>query len=294
MAAESWRVARELALGFHGVWDPRPPGFVSSEMPGPWLVARKAWASFVRKVLSTSRTLDTEKQVALACAKGQLPRYDYDAWVEIRDSFRIKPKDIWHDTAALDACAEWMRKGPGIVWVEHIFFGDELERRTGAPYFREQGSDKSGRNLEVLSELIKAGKAKPGPIIASVFACQAGFNLQPWDRNLLASCPSGAKTFEQLIGRTHRDGQKSDQVEVDILLGCVEHYESWDNACAQARMAVDALGDSQKILIADPIFPAMPRDGSERWEKSSGGTTPARGDSSGPWWERGLEQGSFE
>ncbi len=293
MAAESWRVARELALGFHGVWSPRPTGWKSTAEPGPWLVARKAWASYVREVLSRSRTLDTEKQVALACAKGQLLHEEYDAWVAIRDTFRIKPKDIWHDTAALDACAEWMKK-PGIVWVEHIFFGDELERRTGAPYFREQGSDKSGRNLEALSELIKAGRAKPTPIIASVHACQAGFNLQPWSRNLFASCPSGAKTFEQTIGRTHREYQTADQVEVDILLGCIEHFESWENAIAQAKMAVDTLGDSQKILIADVIMPAMPNDGSERWKKSCGGTTAARSSDGTPWWERGLELGALE
>ncbi len=293
MAAESWRVARELALGFHGVWDPRPHGFVSTDNPGPWLVARKAWSAFVRDILSRSRTLDTEHQVALACAKGQLPRDEYDAWTAIKDSFRIKPKDIWHDTAALEACEAWMKKGPGIVWVEHIFFGDELERRTGAPYFREGGSDKSGRNLEVLSELIKAGKATVGPIIASVHACQAGFNLQPWARNLLTSCPSGAKACEQLIGRTHRDGQKADQVEVDILLGCIEHFESWENALAQARMAIDVMGADQKILITDPIMPHMPREGA-RWTKPSGGTTSSRETAAGPWWERGLAEGERE
>ncbi len=290
MAAEAWRVARELALGFHGCWSPRPPGFVSREAPGAWLVARKNWAAFVRQVLSRSRTLDTEKQVATACQAGQLNRDEYDAWMAIKDTFRIQPKDVWHDTSALEQCEAWMKKGPGIVWVEHIFFGDELERRTGAPYFREGGCDKSGLNLEALSELIKAGKAEPKPIIASVFACQAGFNLQPWSRNLLTACPSGAKTCEQIIGRTHRDGQKADQVEVDILLGCIEGFESWGNAILQARMAKDAMGDEQKILMTDPMMPVQPAgDGTgDRWSKDAC-ISLKRSSDGVPWWERGIE-----
>ena len=37
------RHARELALGFFYVWDPRPPMY--------WLIARKEWCAYVRKVL---------------------------------------------------------------------------------------------------------------------------------------------------------------------------------------------------------------------------------------------------
>jgi hypothetical protein len=286
MAAEMWRVARELALGFHGEWDPRPPGYKSVEEPGPWLVARKAWAKFVRDELSGSRTLDTEAQVATACLDGRLDRHRYDQWAAVRDTFRIQPKDVWHDTAALEACEVWMAKGSGIVWVEHVFFGEELERRTGARYFREEGCDRSGMNLETFSELIKRGKEKVAPIIASIHACEAGFNLQPWCRNLVTSCPSGAKRWEQFIGRTHRDLQTADQVEVDILLGCLEHFESWENALAQARMAKDALGDEQKILIADVTMPAMPTFG-RRWNRPAKSTSAQRAGSDEPWWTRG-------
>lgn len=264
MATEVWRVARELALGFHGIWDPRPPQ--------EWLNARKNWAAFVRETLAHSRTLDTELQVAKACARGDLDATDYDAWQAVKDSFRVNPKDVWHDTAALEACEAWIKRGPGIVWISHSFFGDELERRTGVPYFREEGLDKRGNSLSVLARLITEGKAKAGPILASSFACSTGFNLQPWNRNLLTSCPSGAGSLEQLIGRTHRDGQEADQVEVDVLLGCVENFESWTRARSEAQMAVDTMGDSQKILIADVVdFPSegeVARTGGPRWTKT--------------------------
>ncbi len=262
MATEVWRVARELALGFHGVWDPRPPP--------EWLLARKAWASFVRETLSHSRTLDTELQVANACARGDLDDQEFRAWQEIRETFRVNPKDVWHDTAALEVAQKWIASGPGIVWVSHTFFGDELERRTGVPYFREQGLNKRGESLATLAEMITQGKAKAGPIIASAFACSTGFNLQPWARNLITSCPSGAGTLEQLIGRTHRDGQGADQVEVDVMVGCIENAESWENACAEARMTADVMGDQPKILIADVMFPGadeLARQGGPRWTK---------------------------
>jgi hypothetical protein len=248
MAAEVWRVARELAIGLHYAWDPRPPL--------DWLNARREWAAFVRETLSHSRTLDTELQVALACADGKLPPNEYHAWKAIKDTFRPNSVPIWHDDAALVACEHWLKQGPGICWVEHTFFGNELEKRTGVPYFREGGLDKRGQSIEALAELIRTGKTKPTPIIASVAANSTGRNLQPWHRNLITSCPSGAATWEQLLGRTHRDGQTADTVEVDILLGCIEHAESYYKAKAEARMVVDTLGDSQKLLIADDMFPS--------------------------------------
>jgi hypothetical protein len=153
-----------------------------------------------------------------------------------------------------------------------VFIGEELARRTGAPYFRQEGLDKQGRNLEAFSDAIKAGKEKVIPIIASIDACQAGFNLQPWHRNLITAPPSGGKTWEQLVGRTHRDGQEADAVEVDVMIGCVENFESWEKALSEAQMAVDAMGDSQKILIADTLgFPCADEIncmGGPRWTKT--------------------------
>lgn len=264
-AVDVWRHAKELALGLHYVWDPRPPE--------DWREARRAWASFVRETLSRSRTLDTEAQVASACIAGELSDLEYRAWTDIRDTFRPNTKPLWHDDTALDVCTAWLKKGPGIVWVKHGFFGEELERRTGAPYFRQGGENSRGENLQVLADLVRDGKRKPFGLIASQDACSAGFNLQPWFRNLLTSCPSSSKDLEQIIGRTHRDMQKADAVEVDVLVGCIEHVEAWERARGRARMTEDLLGAPQKIVFADSVFPSLEevsqRRGS-RWEKTTG------------------------
>ncbi len=254
-AVEVWRHAKELALGLHYTWDPHPPL--------EWLAARSAWAKYVREVLKRSRTLDTEKQVRTAVEEGHLDDDGaLEAWRAIEPSFKINSKPVWHDDAALDLCAAWLKKNKGIVWTEHTFFGRELSRRTGVPYFGQDGLDKDKNFIE---------DAK-GPIIASIAANGTGKNLQKkWSKNLITSCPSGGDRTEQLIGRTHRPGQEEDEVTVEVLVGCIEHVTAWQRVMSEARMAADMLGQPQKVHIADIDMPteeeALTWSGN-RWSKS--------------------------
>ncbi len=250
-AVDIWRHARELAIGFNYVWDPRPPD--------EWLAKRRAWAKFVREELTHSKTLDSEKQVAMACERGELPDASYREWLAIKDTFTINQKAVWHDDTVLNMCAKWLEKEKGICWVEHTFFGRELAKRTGLSYFGQNGLDAEGKSIL---------DAK-GPIIASVAANGTGKNLQAWSKNLITSCPTGASVWEQLLGRTHRPGQKADEVSVDLLLGCIEHFDAWERARSEAAMASDMLGQPQKIFIADVTpFPALGRGA--RWTKTGG------------------------
>jgi len=230
---------RQLALGFHGMWDPRPPT--------KWLEARRDWAVYVRETLSESQTLDTELQVANAVDAGRLRTGTLDAWRAVRDSFTIQPKDVWHDDVALQVCAAWMARENGIVWCEHVFFARRLAQITGAVYYGANGCTESGESITG----VKPGKA----IIASVQANATGRNLQMFSTNLITSCPTSAATMEQLIGRTHRDGQEADEVTVDFLLGCREHCDAFDRAITGARAAADTLGHDQKILLSDILIP---------------------------------------
>ena len=258
-AVDVWRHARELALGFHYVWDPRPPE--------EWLSARRAWASFVRTVLARSRTLDTELQVSKACIARDLPADDWNNWARVRDSFIVHSKAIWHDSTALDLCAKWTKEGPGIIWTEHAFFGRELAARTGLQYYGEQGVNDAGQPIE---------SANPAhSVIASARANSTGRNLQAWARNLITAPPAGAPAWEQMIGRTDRDGQKADTVTVDFLLGCREHFDAFDRAITAARATEQTIGHSQKLLLADVAIPDIgevrERAGSsQRWVRNAG------------------------
>lgn len=239
---------RELALGLHGVWDPRPEQ--------DWLDARKFWAAYCREVLSKSRTWDTELQVKQAIDAGLVPDGGgtLAAWREMEPTFTIQPRDVWHDDAALKVCEGWLAKGPGIVWVEHVFFAKELAKRTGLPYFREKGYDANGLHLQTYAD---TNEGKKVSAICSAFSCITGMNIQKtWSRNLVTAPASGNTTWEQLIGRTHRPGQTEDEVSIDIMVGCLEHWESIQGAIRGAKALGDTMGSPQKLALADDLLPS--------------------------------------
>ncbi len=260
--AAVWRHARELALGFYYVWDPRPPA--------EWMLARSLWASFARSVIKQGR-LDSEKDVALhaheyekdatvndVLALRQLPphkdptigaRHVYDHWVSLRDTFKPNQQPVWICDSALRLAADWMREHPkGVVWSDHVAFGVALEQRTGYPYFGPEGLDRHKRYIEDAT----------GPIIASVDANRDGRNLQyKWCDNLdMAPASDGLET-EQKYGRTHRPGQPEDTVSVDVFMGCIENVGAFWRAVDRARYMQDTTGNAQKLCYADNLFPAL-------------------------------------
>lgn len=273
-AMEVWRVARELSIGLHYIWDPRAPD--------EWRVRRKIWHQFVRDTLKGQRTLDSEKQVADACMEGgywahgvvggrwmALDASAFDAWSEIRPSFRPRSKAVWHDDTVLNLCQKWAEKNDGIIWSKHGFFAQELARRTGLPYFGEGGLDaKTGQDFNILARGVLEKKQKPMPVIASMDANSTGRNLQGWNTNLVVTCPTGAAEWEQLLGRTHRTGQTADEVSVEVLIGCHEHIDAWDKANALAKATQDTQGTSQKLCIATSVMPDLRHERGFRWEKS--------------------------
>ncbi len=254
-AVAHWRHARELALGLHYIW--------TESAPPEWLEARRNWASFVRSVLSSSRTLDTELQVVNTIDADKLgTRWQEEgtellaAWRDIKGNFVPNTVARWHDQSALEYCAKWMKTHKGIVWAEHILFAEALAKMTGLPYFGANGVDGLNRPIELVQ-----GKHS---VIASIAANSTGRNLQSWSDNLITSVPSNAPAMEQLLGRTHRDGQKADTVNVEIMLGCAEHFNGFEKARAAARMQFDTLGHEQKLGIADIVMPPLPFGG-KRW-----------------------------
>lgn len=264
---ELWRHARELALGFHYMWDPRPPQ--------DWIKSRRAWARVVRKVIEASdrqdvAKLDSEKMVRDAVMQGafanmmvSIPDTDVDGidtsfhvtppqalqlWSAWQPSYQISQVAQWHDDSALHACAAWMQKTKGIVWTEHRVFGEALSTLTGVPFFAERGLDKRGNFITT--------HAKPGhPMIVSRPPNATGRNLQGWSENLITSLSSNPTINEQLLGRTHRKGQQSDTVNVHVLISCREHYDAMLKAKARARYVQQTMGQTQKLLLADLCWP---------------------------------------
>jgi hypothetical protein len=93
-------------------------------------------------------------------------------------------------------------------------------------------------------------------IVASIKAHGTGRDgLQYiFSKNLVANPPSSGATWEQLLGRTHRVGQRSDEVEVWTYRHTPELRECLDDAIGQARYIHATLGLEQKLLTASLGF----------------------------------------
>lgn len=90
-----------------------------------------------------------------------------------------------------------------------------------------------------------------GPVIASWHAHGEGKNLQHWSKNLFVAPPSSGKTWEQVLGRTHRAGQQADEVVADVWLHAEELRASFIQARADARYIEATLGSRQKLCYAN-------------------------------------------
>ena len=244
-----WRHARELAIGFYYRWSPRPPP--------EWLMARKVWFTHIREILKHNQLrLDSDFVVTRQVTSH--PEWDNDAyqalqvWRQVEPTFVPNTEAVWFDDTVIQRVAKWLSKHPrGIAWVEHTTFGERLAATTGLPYFGRGGKDAHGRAID--------GGEYLGPCIASVASNSTGRNLQWWCDNYLVSCPPGGAAWEQLLGRTHREGQEADEIHTTVLIACIEHYDALVRATNDAQYIQDSTGQAQKLLYADVTLP-------ERWD----------------------------
>lgn len=231
-ATDLYRYGRELAAGFYYKWDPRPPV--------EWARARKAWKRFVTETIKNNRRgLDSELQVWNECARPDSFVPEHIEWSSLKDQFRPNVVPVWVDYFLLRDATEWLHEHNGIVWTEHKAAGIALARMADVPYY--------GAGAEASRTILDAR----GPIVASVQAHGTGKNLQHYHRNLVLSCPSSGRTWEQLLGRTHRHGQKADTVMVEVYLHTPELAEGFERAMADATYLQQTLGARQKLLYAD-------------------------------------------
>jgi SNF2 domain-containing protein len=228
-----WAARRQLALGFFYRWDPPPPK--------AWLEARREWCQACRAILSNNRrNLDSELQVANAVDAGLYKGVEsiLARWRAVRDSFVPNPVPVWLSDEIFDWCRGWQEKERGIVWIEHRAWGERWE-----PYYGAQGRDRAGRAIEDADPSRGMG--------ASIASNSEGRNLQAWNRNLVVSPPAGGSGWEQLLGRTHRDGQEADEVSCEFLVTCPEHLDDFNQARRDATYVQDSTGQAQKLLYAD-------------------------------------------
>lgn len=246
-----WRIMRTLTSGFWYQWDPQPPK--------DWLELRSAWKKTVRRILEEHIPgLESEALVAKAAIHNKLglaAHEQYVEWNKVKDLHKWVVKPIWEDDCIIRRVEKWSKKNTGLIWVSEVALGERLEKDLGLPYFHEMGLDRIGRPVE---------KTRPddGCIVVSVSSNSDGRNLQHWSKNLVISPPPTGTTWEQLLGRTHRQGQEEDEVEVDVLIGCAVEYQCWRQATEDAYYGSSMEGQ-KKLTYAtiDQTFKVPSSDG---------------------------------
>jgi hypothetical protein len=246
-----WRIMRTLTSGFWYQWDPQPPK--------DWLELRSTWKKTVRRLLEEHLPgLESEALVTKAAIQKKLGAAAYELyaqWHAVKDAHKWRVVPVWEDDLVIHYVEDWAKKHNGLIWVSEVALGQRLEKDLGLPYFHEMGRDGLQRAVESMDPSV-------GSVVVSVASNSEGRNLQAWNDNLVISPPPTGTTWEQVIGRTHRQGQEADEVWVDVLIGCEVEWQCWQQAVKDARYASGIEGP-KKLTYAtiDQTFRVPPSDG---------------------------------
>ncbi len=162
----------------------------------------------------------------------------WPAWAAIKDKVDPDPRTKWVDDFLINACVEWGKKNIGIIWTEHKDFGRRVAKALGTEFYDGGGKD---------PETEKGNRS----IVCSIKANAEGLNLQKiFYKNLVAHPPTAGLIWEQLLGRTHRQGQRQPEVECDIFLHTQECRRAFETARRRANYIQITTRTPQKLCLA--------------------------------------------
>jgi intein/homing endonuclease len=262
--------ARQLACGFYGRW--KFPRGEKPEVIDDWFARRQEWNRELRDRLQRSAPhLDSPNLCMRAairfydggcpgCERGPMEQHSrkckeadthplwasktWPVWSKIHKSVYHEEEVVWVSDYLLEDVMKWANEAPGIIWIEHVPVGERLSRLGKLPYY--------GGGEQASADIIKETGQRS--VIASVKAHYQGKNLQMFNRNLIVAMPSDGAVVEQLIGRTHREGQKADEVEVFIYQHTPEFSDALSKAKARARYIDETTGSAQKLVYGSWTF----------------------------------------
>lgn len=237
------RYARQLAAGLYlkWVWPRGEPVEVREE----WMAARRDWNRAVRQRLKAS--LPGQDSPLLCQRAAQMGRWHcpaWEPWFRIRKAARPSTEAVWVSDYLVRDAVRWGNANIGVIWVEHEALGEAIARLGHFPLYgageeaSRRISDESGRRT----------------IVASRRSHGTGKNLNQFYKQLVTTPSSNAATWEQLLGRLHREPTASDEVEVHVYLHTPEMRKALDDARVNARFIEGVKGrpdlPTQRLLYA--------------------------------------------
>jgi hypothetical protein len=234
---------KQIAQGFYYKWDwgsGRP-----NEADKEWIEMRKRWARAVRAQIAREVDgLDSELLITNACRWSVKNNKLYPgllgmvavAWQIWEPFHKIKPPPtvaVWLDDFLIRDAVAWAaeQKEPVIIWYGDTAVGSALAK-AGLPVY--------GQGTEMPLTAVTCA--------ASYNVHGTGKNLQPWRNQILLDPPSSGQTWEQLLGRTHRQGQTADEV----LFSYYKHTREFTNAIEKAKQSaayIEATTNTPQRLI---------------------------------------------
>lgn len=263
------RVQKELSAGFYYRW--RWPRKETVEVIDRWLTVRKAWHSELREKLKKGGVhMDSPLLLTKAAIRwydgythierdehgeavsrqvipprtrnGPQPTWAAEHWLEwreVRETAKPETEPVWVDDFLVEDAALWLREEAGLLWYEHDAFGRRVVEGSGGAVVHA-GPGRGGDQLVVG---LRGGER----VVASLRAHGTGKNLQCFHRNLVANPPSDGATWEQLVGRTFRQGQLADEVTVEVYRHTQTYVDAVNRARSLALYIEESLGAEQKL-----------------------------------------------
>jgi len=249
--------ARQLASGFFHRW--RYPDIrgvpQAPELILRWFARRQEFNRELRERLKRpAEHLDSPGLLVRAAIRAhQSPPYDGDlptwragswpAWAEIHKRVVHVTETVWLSDFIVNDAARWAnrKEQPGIVWVEFPELGERIAKAAGVPFY--------GGGKEASATIIRETGNRS--IVASLRAHGTGKNLTMFSRMLFVNPPADGASWEQAIGRVHRQGQLADECEVELYQHTDELIDAFRKARDFARFIEQTEGTPQKLCFGN-------------------------------------------
>lgn len=243
------RCAHQLACGFYYRWI--FPRGESKEIIDEWFEARREWRKELRTMLKQQLPhLDSPMLCAQAARRAwgeiegdpNLPHWKAETWPrwkEVKGKVEPETEAVRLDPYLAEDAAAWALENIGIVWYGHTAFGEwvseiaKLPLHGGGPKAGEIIASETGKN-SIVASLMSHGRGRNG--LQYKFATQ-----------LIANVPSRATSWEQVLGRLHRPGQKASEVSAYFYTHTEELEKYLDTALARAVYVERTIGSQQKL-----------------------------------------------
>ena len=236
---------KQIAQGFYYYWDWEGG---AEGVDREWLYRRAEYAREVRRVLRNNRrglfsVGDIEKEIAAGKFYDEELR---EAWMNWQTQAALRPEPP-------ETAVEWISDYPmqraireaeaaidaghhPIIWYSHKAVVARLEELCDDRF-----------------EVARAGTGVVGDragLIASIASHGTGLNLQQFDWNLVLCPPANGGAWEQMVGRTHRQGQDR-PVHVRVAVYTPELKKAWKSALLDAHYLKQTQGVPARILQSE-------------------------------------------